>query len=410
MSNYDFTEMSSTARMESLEIDVDITSGELNDGNVIHIYELHESSTSGDSGVDSDFDECGGSSSSGSSSSPTLKRPRDGQELLRDVGSLLDGNGIGNALVGEGALAIMGVPIIPRCIAFMISDGEIDQAAKVLRDAQYPECKDLDQLATNPENFKSRIRCHALTGTATGNHPIPAHHFHADRRYPEGPNESRKKTRGVFLYCASQMLAPGLPMPPARPPPPEDPYYLVTSDKRLYRPSFRGRGGGGGIMLNCWGRQSTKSYPVKMLHPARYVENLVYLMLRDIGYSACNGWKTEFDCMLACSRLLPAPAPTRALAAIDVGLEDVPEGPIRDWIGLHNSEWAKNQVAICIRFAALHREMKQSGQLGEPLMTPQEATYGRPQYIENWLMNMEEGKPPSFHRALEASGWTCQLM
>ncbi|PYH85264.1 hypothetical protein BO82DRAFT_361708 [Aspergillus uvarum CBS 121591] len=253
----------------------------------------------------------------------------------------------------------MGVPITPHCVAFMIQDQQIDQAAQVLREAQYPDCKDLDQFAADPGNFQSQIRCHALTGgdpDARYKRPIPAH-----------------------------------------------PYYMVTSDARLYRPSF---GGGDGLMLNCLGRQSRKSYPVKMLHPERYVENLVYLMIRDIGYNVHHGWEIEFKCMVSCSQLLSPP--DEALATIDVSLGDLQEGPISEWIGLHR-EWDRNYAAVCVRFAALHRQIKKSGQLGEPLMTPGEAMSVKPEHIENCLKNMEDGLPP-FPNRLDMSGWTCQLM
>ncbi|OJK03577.1 hypothetical protein ASPACDRAFT_39194 [Aspergillus aculeatus ATCC 16872] len=399
MADYCFGEMSARAHVQIF--DVDSTSGGSDAEDELGIYEGDHWGTPSESEVDSDFDD-----RDESPPSPLApKFPRDGEELLHDVASLLDGKGIGNVLVGEVALSIMGVPIAAHYTAFMIPDGQIDQAAQVLRDAQYPDCKDLDQFAAKPTKTKSRIRCRALTGGATRRCPIPVHHFHTDHRYPEDRNDSRNQTRGVFLYCASQMLAPGFPMPAAGPPPPEDPFYMVTSDARLYRPSLRGEDGL--VMLNCRGRQSTESYPVKILHPARYMENLVYLMVRDIGYLVCNGWQTEFKCMLTFSPLLPAA--NLALAAIDVELGDVQAGPIRDWIGLHHV-WDNNEAAICVRFAALHRYWKKSGLLGEPLMTPREAKGVSPKHIEDCLRNMEEGKPPSLDRSFEESDWTCQLM
>ncbi|RAH47148.1 uncharacterized protein BO95DRAFT_481192 [Aspergillus brunneoviolaceus CBS 621.78] len=397
MADYCYGEMSARARVQVFDVEVHSTSGESDDDPGTGIYEEDVLCTSSESEDDSDFDD--------RDESPpcppfTPESPRDGEDLVDDVASLLDGKGIGNVLGGEAALSIMGVPLIPHFTAFIIPDGQIDQAAQVLRDAQYPACKDLDQFAANPTNTKSRIRCHALTGGATRSWPIPAHHFHTDDRYP-ADRKDRNQTRGVFLYCASQMLAPGFPMPPAGPPPPEDPFYMATSDARLYRPSLWG----GRVMLNCRGRRNKKSYPVKILHPARYMENLVYLMVRDIGYLVCNGWQAELKCMLSFSPLLPSA--NLALAAIDVELEDVQDGPIRDWLGLHQI-WDNNEAAICVRFAALHRHWKKSGLLGEPLMTPREAKGVSPRDIEKCLRNMEEGKPPSLAR--EESGWTCQLM
>ncbi|PYI16011.1 hypothetical protein BO86DRAFT_395284 [Aspergillus japonicus CBS 114.51] len=391
MSHSDLAEMSVMPWRRYIDVEV----YDSHEEDVNGMYEETESSTSSESEVDSDFDDC-------DESARTPRCPRAVEKLLRDVGSLLDGNDIGSALFGETALAFMGVPIIPHCVAFMIPDQQIDQAVQVLREAQYPDCKDLDLFAANPINFLSQIRCHALTGGATRDRPIPDHHFHTDGRFPKDPDDSRNQTRGVFLYRASKILGPGIPMPSAQPPLPENPYYMVTSDARLYCPLFLDR-----VMLNCWGPQSTKAYPVKMLHPARYAENLVYLMVRDIGYSVCNGWKSEFDCMLTYTRLLSAPI--QALGVIDVRLEDLPNGPIADWIGLY-SEGERNRSAILVQFAALHRQGKKSGQLGEPLMTPREEDIVTPEDIEDCLKNMEEGKPPSLIRPFEESGWSCQLM
>ncbi|RAK81848.1 uncharacterized protein BO72DRAFT_492077 [Aspergillus fijiensis CBS 313.89] len=339
MADYCYGEMSARACVQVFDVEVHSTSGESDDDPGTGIYEEDVLCTSSESEDDSDFDD--------RDESPpcppfTPESPRDGEDLVDDVASLLDGKGIGNVLGGEAALSIMGVPLIPHFTAFIIPDEQIDQAAQVLRDAQYPRLQGF------------------------------------------GP-----------------MLVSGLIMPLAGPLPPEDPFYMATSDARLYRPSLWG----GRVMPNCRGRRNKKSYPVKILHPARYMENLVYLMVRDIGYLVCNGWQAELKCMLSFSPLLPSA--NLALAAIDVELEDVQDGPIRDWLGLHQI-WDNNEAAICVRFAALHRHWKKSGLLGEPLMTPREAKGVSPRDIEKCLRNMEEGKPPSV--ALEESGWTCQLM
>ncbi|RAH70067.1 uncharacterized protein BO66DRAFT_452116 [Aspergillus aculeatinus CBS 121060] len=312
----------------------------------------------------------------------TFPVPEGNPLLESNVSCLLHSHGIGNFLAGETAQSILGSPILPRFSAWGVSDHQIDQAATVLREAKFPECKDFGP--SPPGGKKKRPRCHALIDGPVWREqfPKPIHHFHTDHRYPtKACHSDSAQTQGIFLYRQSQLLDPDYPDPPAHPPTPDDPYYTVTCHRDLPERCSRQSH----IRLNCRGRQSPEYYPVTMLRPERYAHNLVYLMLRDLGYSAYAWWEDEFRSLVTFSSL---GGTQHELAWIRGGpwVQHVSEGSIRDWMALNRipgnlskKDASRRRATIRSRFATLYREMQSAGRLGQPLLSPIDVEEGTSQ-------------------------------
>ncbi|PWY79114.1 hypothetical protein BO70DRAFT_362893 [Aspergillus heteromorphus CBS 117.55] len=93
-------------------------------------------------------------------------------------------------------------------------------------------------------------------------------------------------THGVFLYRKSRLFWT-FPRPPVGLPRTTDTYYTLTSE--ALPDSNPG-------LSYARGPQSPKDYPVKMLHPARYLEGLLLMRARDIvGQHTDLWWKRHLQ-------------------------------------------------------------------------------------------------------------------
>ncbi|PLB53886.1 hypothetical protein P170DRAFT_420683 [Aspergillus steynii IBT 23096] len=189
-----------------------------------------------------------------------------GPKLEAYVSRLLDEAGVPSFLWGESVLAILRVPTADFFSGWVVPDDCIEKASRALDEAKFPPC-------TLGE------RCSLFWHHRT--HPIPDHHYHTDLEYSETPPHM---SCGVFLYKKSRLFW-SFPDPPIGRPSPNDPYYVLTSDTRL-------REGG----LTTRGRSQPGDYPVKMPIPARYLEAMILLELRDlVGKVTSAHWKVEIN-------------------------------------------------------------------------------------------------------------------
>jgi hypothetical protein len=116
-------------------------------------------------------------------------------------------------------------------------------------------------------------------------------------------------TFGLFLYRKSRLFW-SFPDPPVGAPPQNDPYYILTSDKRIAEQDL------------AEGRTSDKDYPVKMPLPARYLEAMMLLQLRDLGGErVCDHWGLEVRYLML---LINEGSP-------NISVNDLKE-PFREWV------------------------------------------------------------------------------
>ncbi|KAL4794486.1 hypothetical protein BDV19DRAFT_390091 [Aspergillus venezuelensis] len=136
-----------------------------------------------------------------------------------------------------------------KSIVAKLFDDSIEKAAKLLNDAKLLPC-------------------------------TQDYHWHTDLFYPERPPHT---TYGVFLYRKSRLFWT-FPVPPIGRPKQDDPYYMLTSDKRITTMEYS----------RC--RASDKDYPVKIPIPARYMEAMKLLELRDLdAQDTILHWDLEID-------------------------------------------------------------------------------------------------------------------
>ncbi|KAL2853655.1 hypothetical protein BJX68DRAFT_265119 [Aspergillus pseudodeflectus] len=184
------------------------------------------------------------------------------------VAKLLDDEGIPNFIWAEPFLSVIGILTAVPFNAFVVADDLIEKAAEALDKARFPQCTQGHDACT--------VFWHKR------DHPYPAYHWHTDLRYPV---TAPKMTRGVFLYRKSRLFWK-FPDPTLGVPSPNDPYYMLTSDRRILQVR-RGPHTGPG---------SPEDYPVKMPVPARYLEAMMLLELRDTGEAMITAhWEVELD-------------------------------------------------------------------------------------------------------------------
>lgn len=154
-------------------------------------------------------------------------------------------------------------------------------------------------------------------------------------------------TCGIFLYRKSRLFWT-FPDPPIGRPATDDRYYMLTSDPR--------------IQINdlARGRQSDLLYPVKMPVPARYLEAMYLLKLRDCeGSILYSHWCIEVDYMM--DWVMPR--------EVNLLLEDIDE-PFREWTRLSIDKKYQEQqggYSVIHKFGLqLYAEMARNKQL--PLM------------------------------------------
>ena len=149
----------------------------------------------------------------------------------------------------------------------MIADDLIEKAYEALRDAEIPPCvkgADCDEVRPNRSS------------------PIPAYHFHPD-------NDFDRHCHTVDLYKKSAIFL-RLPDPQLEPPAPDDPNYMLVTDTRL--PKWRlGTGAG---------RYRPGAHPIKIPTPARYAEEMFYLVCRDMkGLGHRGYWEVQLTYMVS---------------------------------------------------------------------------------------------------------------
>ncbi|KAL3451988.1 hypothetical protein BJX65DRAFT_303702 [Aspergillus insuetus] len=184
------------------------------------------------------------------------------------VAKVLDDAGIPNFIWAEPFLSVIGILTAVPFNAFVVADNLIEKSAEALNAARFPQCT------------QGHGACTVLWPKR--DHPYPDYHWHTDLRYPV---TAPKMTRGVFLYRKSRLFWK-FPDRTLQIPTPNDPYYMLTSHRHI-KHVRRGP---------HTGPASPEDYPVKMPVPARYLEAMMLLELRDTGEGMITAhWEVELD-------------------------------------------------------------------------------------------------------------------
>ncbi|PYI15972.1 hypothetical protein BO99DRAFT_435877 [Aspergillus violaceofuscus CBS 115571] len=265
-------------------------------------------------------------------------------KLERRISFLLHKAGIRCALCGETAMSLFGVSIAAHHSAWAILQADLAQAAKVLRETDFPECP------ADRQQGEERRKCAVLRvprapkedELSLSEYPAPAYHFHTDHLYPrhrEDPNKSRE----VLLYLKELLIADHYLDPPTGPASyHHDPgrwyveegrrnrdrdarMYVTTDDSDLPEMMLGS--------LNYRGRQSPNQYPVYMLAPHHQVENLARLIIRD-RFSAVRNWWLQH--LLLCLTPLTGDGDEEEEEGLRSGphlrLSQIESTPIRNWL------------------------------------------------------------------------------
>ncbi|PYI11271.1 hypothetical protein BO78DRAFT_413748 [Aspergillus sclerotiicarbonarius CBS 121057] len=163
-------------------------------------------------------------------------------QIESEVTQLLDNAGIHNCIWGEGILLMLGVSLTLEKFTWVIPDDEIDKANKALRYWTY------ERLMKSEHPGKPYGECLG------------------DYIYRCSSNDRRE----VHLIRQSR-LCWTFPRPPIWSPKPDDKFYMLTREmQRLSE----------GLTLRDYSLR--ESYPVRMPKPARFLEALVLLRVRDL--------------------------------------------------------------------------------------------------------------------------------
>ncbi|PWY80959.1 hypothetical protein BO94DRAFT_153626 [Aspergillus sclerotioniger CBS 115572] len=147
---------------------------------------------------------------------------------------------------------------------WVVPDEAIAKAVQVLDDEGFPPCKDGNECAVFAPDQKF---------------PVPDHHYHD---YYHSTKSRRSWEGGVILYQKSRLFSE-FPEPPVGCPRPGDPYYtFLASGRQFQKASDEPQNG-----------QPENQYPVKLPVPARYLEAMCLLKIRDIeGYATISSWNS----------------------------------------------------------------------------------------------------------------------
>ncbi|KAL3474351.1 hypothetical protein BJX99DRAFT_231674 [Aspergillus californicus] len=209
---------------------------------------------------------------------------------------------------------------------FVIPDDLIENAAKVLDEAKLPPCK----LGAECQVFWEGR-----------DYPYPDYHWHVDLQYTE---KLHHMTCGVFVYRKTRLFWK-YPDPTVGRPAPDDPYYMLTSDARIQN-----------VDETCRGRSRGNLYPVKMLIPARYLEAIILLKLRDHDQRTMH-WGAEYLYLIGVVEL-----------GVNIKLEDLAE-PFHELVRRYIDKSYYGKVADMGGhkfFEQLRKEMKSGNQLPPP--------------------------------------------
>ncbi|RAH83138.1 hypothetical protein BO86DRAFT_408705 [Aspergillus japonicus CBS 114.51] len=294
---------------------------------------------------------------------------------------LFDSNKIRTYLTGDQALSIMGAPIECFCTAWAVEDAYIDLAAEILAaTGRFYPCKDPERRYCYADNVEAQDERYI---------PLPAYHFHTDERYPTVCGDFESQTGRMFLYRMSDVHSPAIPLPPAGPLVPleqathygyDSGSYISTSSdylrfSALHSSKNRGYRDTPYAHLNCRGRQDPGRYPVKMLRYDKCLENLVFLMLRDLGYRAGRWWRYQFEVLMKYAfEFSVGPSPMHLEWDPSNFISEISPS-IQDWVTLHERtgrQSTKKKRELKEAFGRLYLEYKRMGFLGAPLKAPNE--------------------------------------
>ncbi|KAI9040390.1 uncharacterized protein KD926_008347 [Aspergillus affinis] len=179
---------------------------------------------------------------------------------------VLDNSLIPNVLVGDAMLGIMGAPIFPRCLQFIVPDEHIDAAIKVLESAGFPRCNDLNGCRRYSTHF-----------------PLAPAHFHLWDDEDAGTTDPGK----LCIFPKSEMLW-SFPSFPFYVSDTDDPYFMTITDERLPdQPNEK----------ELFGRYPADTYPVRIPVPIKACEAAMLLYCRDqelkLNNAAWEVWLTK---------------------------------------------------------------------------------------------------------------------
>ncbi|KAL3480164.1 hypothetical protein BJX99DRAFT_254760 [Aspergillus californicus] len=217
--------------------------------------------------------------------------PRRGGKLAFAVAKILDEAGVPCLIWGWLALALVASDQGNREAAFVINDHQIDEAKKALSDAKFTQC-------TEPscrELCEDRGTKLSATCAKDNLHPVAEVHYHVEEQFSE--------YRILALYKKGAQLW-WLPDLELGSPAENDPYLTMSDSNRLpphkelwnpeedreecghdNMPAFRGCSG-------PW----TGQYAIKVLLPPAFLESIMLLYCRDVGYP--DGLPCLWDTML----------------------------------------------------------------------------------------------------------------
>ncbi|RAK97681.1 uncharacterized protein BO80DRAFT_448090 [Aspergillus ibericus CBS 121593] len=186
-------------------------------------------------------------------------------QIESKVTRVLDDASIHNCIWGEGVLLMLGVLLRIERLSWVIPDAEIDKAAEVLQKVGFQR----------PEESIQRAK--------------PYRECLGDYFFLCLWNEEKE----VHLFRQSRLCGT-FPMPPIGPPKPGDEFFMLTSEMERIDDQLMWRD-----------YPAEDSHPVKMPKPARFLEALVLLRVRDLVLPESRGpWKEPIN-MIAGQVLKP---------------------------------------------------------------------------------------------------------
>ncbi|GKZ27088.1 hypothetical protein AbraIFM66951_004457 [Aspergillus brasiliensis] len=168
-------------------------------------------------------------------------------KLENTIAEALDRAGVPNLFCGHGLMSIYGLVQEQKSSTWVIPNFYIAQADDLLKAAGLHSCQ-----RSYCEGYRPNKRPFA-----------PAYHYHVQ------PRVNRPHNHVVLLYKIWDLFIELGPVP-TRPPPVDDPDYMLVDDFRL--PDYNDEDGTG----------SWKSIrPIKIPKPARFIDAMVLLMVRE---------------------------------------------------------------------------------------------------------------------------------